>query len=203
MKALASKIILSIVLLITVVNTSELIIHSLMFVNANTIEMQNYEGDKPLITGIVTLPDIKSINVSVCSSSSSKTYMDYRTITSESSLQYLYTRYLMTIRNGFLYDKDGFIGVALGSYFGEIGTRYRITFSTGIVLNVIKIEEKADEHTDSLNCENLYDHSVIEFVIDTATIPYHVSSNGYIASGNFNNIDQFKGSIVKIEKLNT
>ena len=139
----------------------------------------------------------------VCSTSSTKTYMDYRMITSPSSRQYWYIREHMTVdrSTGFLYDEDGFIGVALGSYYGNIGDRFYFTLSNGNVLPLVKIEEKAD--SDTLNgCAHGSDGSVIEFVIHTdyARNSFTLSGNGLISSGNYNNSPTFRGTIVKVEK---
>ena len=136
----------------------------------------------------------------VCYYSSVKSYMDYKAITNKSSEQYKYIKAYMTVNEkGLLVDEDGYIGIALGSYFGDIGSKYQITFSTGLSINVVKIEAKADIHTNN-GCEQMYDKSVIEFVVDVdkAGEYYGVSSNGYILSGNFNNHRDFYGTIQKI-----
>ena len=142
----------------------------------------------------------------VCSTSSTKTYMDYRMITSPSTRQYWYIREHMTVdrSTGFLYDEDGFIGVALGSYYGVIGDRYYITLESGVVLPVVKVEEKADGDTIG-GCSHSSDGSVIEFVIDTdyaaASDLFNRTGNGLINSGNYNNYDLFRGEIAKVEKV--
>ena len=149
-------------------------------------------------------PKYLANEVDVCSKSSTKTYEDYRAITSRSSAQYKYIHEFMTVdeETGFLYDEDGFIGVALGSYYGVIGDRYYVTLDSGTVLPIIKIDEKADG--DTINgCAHNSDSSVIEFVIDTdyAGEYFKVSSNGLISSGNYNNIKLFKGKIEKFEEV--
>ena len=137
--------------------------------------------------------------IKVCSTSSVKTYMDYKLITNKSSKQYKYIQANMKVNNkGLLVDKDNYIGVALGSYFGEIGSKYKITLDTGIILYVVKIEEKANQDTID-GCYQKYDDSVIEFVIDTNY--FYLSENGYIFNGNFNNNKNFKGNIESIEEI--
>lgn len=142
--------------------------------------------------------------IGVCSTSSTKTYEDYRAITSRSSAQYKFIHEYMTIdeETGFLYDEDGFIGVALGSYYGEIGDRYYITLEGGNVLPVVKIDEKADGDTIK-GCAHNSDSSVIEFVIDSdyAAEGLGESGNGLIASGNYNNLEIFEGKIKKFEEV--
>lgn len=146
----------------------------------------------------------KTEELELCANSQAKTYMDYRMITAVSSRQYQYIyNYLSVDHNtGFLYDQDGFIAVALGSYFGEIGERFYFTLESGIVLPLVKAEEKADVDTDARGCYHLIDTSVIEFVIDEdyAANYFWSNRNGYVLNGNYNNFDLFSGEITKIEK---
>lgn len=135
----------------------------------------------------------------MCSSSSVKTYMDYRAITDKSSNQYRYIQAHMTVgADGFLYDEDGFIGVALGSHFGPIGSKWEIVLDTGITFKAVKIDEKADRHVYN-GCQHKQDGSVIEFVIDSRK--FEKASNGYVWQGNFNNNPDFKGRISAMYKV--
>lgn len=138
-------------------------------------------------------------NIPVCSNSQTKTYMDYKMITDKTSKQWQYINASgrIKIENGYLME-DEYIGVALGSYFGEIGTKYIFTLDTGKQIKVVKIEEKADAHTKN-GCQQKWDGSVIEFVIDSNA--FEKSANGYVYNGNFNNVAQFKGHIEKIEMV--
>ncbi len=149
--------------------------------------------------------EFKSEEISVCSTNTAKTYMDYRMTTLVSSRQYQFLNYECTVdkKTGFLYDKDGFIAVALGSYYGEIGDRFYFTLDSGIVLPLVKGEEKADEDTDYTGCYHTLDGSVIEFVIDDeyASDYFGTNSNGYVLDGNYNNYSLFNGSIAKVEKV--
>lgn len=140
----------------------------------------------------------------ILSNSSVKSYMCVSAITDKSSAQYKFIHESGKIsinEKGYLVDADGYYGVALGSYFGEIGDRFRFTLDTGVELLVIKVEEKADIHTVD-GFYHIVDSSVIEFVVDTSAqyMRDHVMSNGYIFCGNFNNNEEFRGKIVKIEK---
>lgn len=135
----------------------------------------------------------------MCSSSSVKTYMDYRAITNTASKQYRHIKDHMTVgEDGFLRDEDGNIGVALGSHFGDIGAKYEVVLDTGITFNVVKIDEKADRHVNN-GCQHKQDGSVIEFVIDSSK--FKKASNGYVWSGNFNNNPDFKGKISAMYKI--
>ena len=149
--------------------------------------------------------EFKTEELDVCSGNTAKTYMDYRMTTLVSSRQYQFLNYECTVdkKTGFLYDKDGFIAVALGSYYGVIGDRYYFTLDNGVILPLVKGEEKADEDTDYSGCYHTIDGSVIEFVIDDdyAAAYFGTNSNGYVLDGNYNNYSLFSGSIVKVEKV--
>ena len=149
--------------------------------------------------------DFKSEEITVCAGNSTKTYMDYRATTARDSKQYWFIHDEMTVdeQTGFLYDCDGFIGVALGSFYGEIGDRYYFTLETGVVLPLVKCEEKADSDTDAMGCYHTSDYSVIEFVIDKdcALSYFGRLSNDYVLNGNYNNYSLFNGQIVKVEKV--
>jgi len=137
----------------------------------------------------------------VCSTSSVKSYMSYKAITNKSSKQWQYIHTNMQIsEKGILETTDEFMGVALGSYFGEIGSKYIFTLDTGVILKVVKVDEKSDRDTNN-GCEHKVDNSVIEFVIDTEQAIKYFSkgSNGLVLNGNFNNSNFFKGNIESIE----
>lgn len=149
--------------------------------------------------------EYKTEEIESCSSSSVKSYMSYRMITDPTSPQYNYIREYMAVdeNTGLLYDSEGFIGVALGSYYGEIGDRYYFTLSSGIVLPIVKIEQKADKHTTG-QCYQSQDKSVIEFVVDVDKAGEYFGRWGdknYIMSGNWNYSSYFKGEITKAEKV--
>lgn len=149
--------------------------------------------------------EYKSEDAGACALGKTKTYMDYRATTDPSSAQYWFIRNNMEVdpTTGFLLDEDGFIGAALGSYYGVIGDRYYFTLDSGVVLPIVKVEEKADKDTDETGCYHLVDDSVIEFVIDTDIAGEYFGrfGNGYVLQGNYANYSIFKGSIVKVEKV--
>ena len=147
----------------------------------------------------------KTEEISVCAREGAKTYMDYRMTTVVNSRQYQFIHNELSIDKGtgFLFDKDGFIAVALGSYYGEIGDRFYFTLDSGIVLPLVKAEEKADEDTDVTGCYHLLDTSIIEFVIDDdyAGMCFGNEDNGLVLNGNYNNYWLFAGDIDKVEKV--
>lgn len=134
-----------------------------------------------------------------------KSYMDYTMITDKTSKQWKYIQesgHVKIDKKGFLICDDEYIGVALGSWFGKIGTKYIFTLENGKQIKVCKVESKADIDTCADNYLADGGH-IIEFVIDTNTkwMQNHIWDNGYIFNGNFNNYKKFKGEIVKVEKV--
>ncbi len=142
--------------------------------------------------------------VEVCSTSSTKSYMSYKKITNKKTSQYQYIQNNMQVdpNTGLLVDDEGFIGVALGSVFGEIGSKFYFELDSGILLPLVKIEEKSDSDTN-YGCEHASDQSVIEFVIDTKVAKwyYDEQKSNVLVTGDFNNDERFTGKIVKIEKV--
>jgi hypothetical protein len=131
-----------------------------------------------------------------------KTYMDYRKITKTDSAQYklIHSDAIVIDDRGFLVTEDGYIGVALGTYFGPIGSKFIFTFEDGHQLKLIKVEVKSDAHT----CDhNILDGSgaAIEFVIDSKTswMNAHRGANGLIFNGNFN--AYFNGKIKTVNRV--
>jgi len=155
------------------------------------LEIENYK--------VVEQITLKSTGIEPCSTSSVKTYMDRSKITDETSDQHIFIEENMEARNGLWFDREGYIGVALGSQFGEIGSRWVFELSSGELIYAVKIDEKDDKHTIN-GCEHKLDGSVIEFVIDTESSPYWIGENGLILNGNFNNLEYFEGTIESIRK---
>lgn len=147
--------------------------------------------------------EYKSYDLGLGRMSSAKTYEDYRMIDMVESANYKYIHNHCTVdESGMLVDEDGFVGVAMGYYFGDIGSRYYVILDTGNIIPVVKVDEKAAIHVpNGIAAAPNYD--VIEFVIDTnrATDYFGRGPFGLVSSGNFNNHDCFKGHIVSIEKV--
>ena len=142
-----------------------------------------------------------SESIGACSSSSVKTYEDYRMITATGSAQYQYIHNHCTVTDcGLLVDEEGFIGVALGYLFGPIGARYYIELDSGITIPVVKIDEKAAR--DAPNGCTAGSNDAIEFVIHAGrALSFFGGGNGYVLNGNFNNSRYFRGHIKDIEKV--
>ena len=176
--------------------------------SANTVDKIIEEDRKKIFSIDLLGASEKKFNsepVQTCGIGSVKSYMDYRAITDPASKQYKFIRDHMIVdeETGFLYDEDGFIGAALGSYYGVIGDRFYFTFENNVTIPIVKIESKANIDTDDDNCYNPNDNSVIEFVIDRyiADSYFGEYGNGLVLSGNYGNYPLFKGSIIKVEKV--
>lgn len=150
----------------------------------------------------------KEFDLSIMSEKSSRTftYEAYNQGWNTGTVQY---RLLVLNKDKVRIDSDGFAKyktdkdtedymIALGSYFGNPGNRYEITFSNGTVATFIKADAKADEHTDSNNFAHAKDGSVIEFLVDEnkLSLMNKIRGNCYYAASK-----TFKGSIKRIKLL--
>lgn len=123
----------------------------------------------------------------ICSTSSFKSWMDYRAITSKSSNQYkLQLKATTDPHYGFRKIGD-YIMVAMGPQYGPVGTKYIIQFKDGKVIQAIIGDIK---HT---GCQSA-DSSMLEFIVDTRVLPQN-----FKISGNFNSL--FAGPITVIREV--
>ena len=131
--------------------------------------------------------------------STTKSYMDGSTVTDTASIQYQLLSSMHINEKGHYETDDGYIAVALGSYYGAVGTKYIITLDNGISFKAIKADQKADEHVYN-GCQHRQDGSMLEFILDTEVAGnYYGMKNGYVAGGNLNNVSEFNGAIVSIK----
>lgn len=128
-----------------------------------------------------------------------KTYMDFRAITDTSSVQYEMQQEAYTDEYGLRKYKNGDYMVAMGSYYGQVGDRFRITLDSGETIRCIMGDAKADCHTDAYNqytpCGS--GKNVIEFVVDTPALSDEARQMGDISYSD----DTFEGNISKIERV--
>ncbi|MHC1735224.1 MAG: hypothetical protein AB9921_06080 [Erysipelotrichaceae bacterium] len=125
----------------------------------------------------------------ICSTSTFKSWMDYRAITSRSSKQYQYQLEATTDKNYGFRMIDGNILVAMGPQYGPVGSKYIIQFEDGKVINAMIGDIKHQGCTSS-------DGSMIEFIVDSKVLPKSIKS-----SGDFNQL--FNGSIAMIKEVNS
>ena len=129
-------------------------------------------------------------------SGATKTYAYYTAVTAKGSPQYalLNSEECYTDEKTGIRMVDDYYCVALGSFYGStIGTKYRITFSTGDSIKVILCDQKSDRHTDSNHQYAVKNCDIMEFYVEKGKIPSNVR-------GNYGNLEQFSGDIVKIER---
>lgn len=176
-----------------------------------TIVASWYEAHPPIVSQVVSMQRLSTPQLAgrppeilpLCEDAwrDFKSYMDYRKITSISSQQYKFISAYMLVNepDGLLRLKSDtrFIGVALGSYFGEIGSKFKFTLDSGQSFYAIKVEEKADEHTID-GCVHKCDSSIIEFVVSSKFYSYYPEA---YKAGNLAVLPQFKGMIIEIEKI--
>ena len=129
-----------------------------------------------------------------------KPYMDYNMITDKSSKQYKFIHRddVEEDDRGFLMQDEEWYCVALGSYFGKIGSKYIITLDNGNEVKIVKSEAKSDKHTDEDNYLSFNGH-IVEFLINTDS--RWMYDNDIIYNGSLNAYDKLEGSIVSIEKV--
>lgn len=127
---------------------------------------------------------------------SMKSYMSYKAITNTRSKQYQLQKKAVTDPTTGIRTIDGDYCVAIGSGWGcVVGDRILVTLQGGKTFNAIVADAKADAHTNSDNKTTTHDNSVIEFVVDTGSLPKSVR-----ISGNVGTLDQFSGGVVSITK---
>lgn len=135
-----------------------------------------------------------------------KTYMDYRAITDKTSAQYKLQQEAYTDDKGIRLYQDYYI-VAMGTYYTDkVGDTFKITLESGNSFNVIVGDIKADSHTDSYNMYSpiynangeLISANILEFIVDIDAISNQVKKLGTLSV-----YDEFKGNIVKIERIDT
>ena len=126
-------------------------------------------------------------------------YMDADTITDKSTKQYwMKCSYKKDIQGLWRYGND--YVVAMGSGYGQVGSRFKVMLETGAVYTVIMGDVKADSDTDAeyhLSSKSSSGKlNVIEFIVDESSLDPEVR-----ASGNIGTYSNLCGKIATIEKL--
>ena len=143
--------------------------------------------------------DVISMNVPA-GDTSFKSYMDWQCITNTRSEQYKMQTTAYTDKNGLRRFKNGDYMVAMGSYYGEVGDRFRITFEHGGVVDCVMGDSKADIHTDTANqYTDMGDgmKNVVEFIVDTSELPDMARKMGDVSYAD----DKLWGDVKKVEKM--
>lgn len=125
-----------------------------------------------------------------------KTYAYYTAVTAVGSPQYrlLNSPECTTDPETGIRMYDGCYCVALGSFYGStIGTKYRITLSSGSEFDVILCDQKADIHTDANHQYAVVNNDILEFYVEGSKIPS-------VVDGDYGVLEKFKGGVVAIEE---
>lgn len=125
-----------------------------------------------------------------------KSFMDWRSITLRSSEQYKLQRQAYTDKQGFRRYQGKYM-IALGSYYAQyIGQEFRITLSSGVVIDAVVGDFKADKDTDRTHryCKDKGIYNVVEFIIDKRVMPLWVRERGDVSPLGL------KGEIISIER---
>lgn len=117
--------------------------------------------------------------------------MDGAKITDETSDAYKLLSKL-SIEDGHYRDGE-YVAIALASFYGNVGDKFRITLSSGQVFYGIMADTKKDIHVDE-TYSHITDGSVIEFIVDTSTLNPDI-----LRLGNLDSV--YSGSIKSIERL--
>ena len=121
-----------------------------------------------------------------------KSWMPYTAITDKNSLQYKIICQATPDENGIM-KISNFYCAALGSAYGKVGDKFKITTDTGNIFYIIKADQKSDQHTIGDNKTSL-DGSKVEFIVDKNNLNKEVKK-----TGNVSIINQFSGKIKNIE----
>lgn len=129
-------------------------------------------------------------------SGKTKTYAYYTAVTAKSTPQYklLNSDECYTDEETGIRMVDDCYCIALGSFYGStIGTKYKITLSSGNSFNAILCDQKSNRHTDENHQYAVRNKDIVEFYVEKRKIPKNIR-------GDYGRLEQFKGKIVKIEK---
>ncbi len=108
----------------------------------------------------------------------SKSMESYTAITATGTLNYKisHSDRATTDSNGLrMYDGVFFI-MAMGTYYGPVGTYVKIAFENGKTIYGILGDQKADEHTDKRHMYAVHDNSTLEFQVNPNVISCSASN---------------------------
>lgn len=130
-----------------------------------------------------------------------KTYMDYRTITNESSMQYELQQMATTDELGFRKIGDDYM-VAMGTYYSKTcGKRFEVVLDSGTQFNLIVSDIKNPSQTDINNMyhpsirHNEVKANVLEFIIDSDVMDSEILNAGDVSKLSL------EGQIISIREI--
>lgn len=126
---------------------------------------------------------------------SSFLYMDYRAITDMSSKQWALQQTAWTDSQGFRRIGDDYC-VALGTFYGQVGDRFRITTDRGNVYTVQMADAKGYDSNGWYHVAGNGKINLVEFIVATEYLPSEVT-----VMGDCGVLENIGGNVVKIERL--
>lgn len=123
-------------------------------------------------------------------------YMDFRALTDTTTKQWELQQYAYTDWQG-IRVYDGCYMVAMGTYYGQVGDKFRITTDWGNSYNVIIGDVKGWDSVDGwYHVAGDGRLNVVEFIVDTYSL------DGYAATmGDMGVLDNIGGNIISIERI--
>ena len=122
-------------------------------------------------------------------------YMDYRAITDTASKQWELQQSAWTDSDGFRRIGDDYC-VALGTYYGQVGDRFRVTTDRGNVYSVIQADVKGWDSNGWYHIAGDGRINLVEFLVATECLPSEVTF-----SGDCGVLENIGGNVIKIERL--
>lgn len=184
------KIIL-ILIMISLVGSAFVVAH----VKDTVRDKPTLNQDKPTQTDKAATRSVQGcdeVKLEVKAPGTFKSFMDGCCITDDTSEAYWQIRKMYPDENG-IYSEGPYKGIAMASYYGKVGEKFKITLSSGQMFVAVMTDIKQERHIDD-NMADKVNGSIIEFVVDTESLPEEV-----IISGSLDCI--YEGQILKIEKL--
>ena len=122
-------------------------------------------------------------------------YMDYRAITDTASKQWELQQSAWTDDRGFRRIGDDYC-VALGTFYGQVGDRFRITTDRGNVYSVIQADAKGWDSNGWYHVAGDGRINLVEFLVATECLPSEVTF-----SGDCGVLENIGGNVIKIERI--
>lgn len=126
---------------------------------------------------------------------SSFLYMDYRAITDTASKQWELQQSAWTDSDGFRRIGDDYC-VALGTFYGQVGDRFRVTTDRGNVYTVQMADAKGYDSNGWYHVAGNGKINLVEFIVATECLPSEVTLHGDCGV-----LENIGGNVVKIERL--
>lgn len=166
------------------------------FYKAKTVVQKRNKKVESKFGSTVEVKTLLSMGLPSGVSGKTKTYAYYTAVTARGTEQYklLNSEECYTDEETGIRMYDGCYCVALGSFYGtKIGTKYKITFSSGNAINAVLCDQKANRHTDSKHQYAVKNKDIVEFYVEKSKLPSGIC-------GDYGRLEQFSGSIKSIEK---